>query len=307
MMLKEKIGLLILSLLFPASMTFAQQMGSETLLPGVEATPLEETQKSEEKFGLNPHRPIVFSATKCLGKNPNGYGVKRYLFVQYPWSKIQNSSIEIRIAGKKAKETPQFCKPMYFMTQYAPIELIHEALIGKNMHDSRFVNNVEFPKSIFTELRMPEPELVLANIKNLSGEQGVFFHSRLANPETKELETTLIFPKLSQWAVDNDRLVLDLRGKLLEFDKGKREFEQPCELKIWFLKDDFVVWEQTIQWPGTEKDNPTDKKGTKKGSQEEKDPMEEASEFEISEKSKDTKGAAEEENSEPEEEFEEEF
>ena len=63
--------------------------------------------EANDSAAPDPSRPKLFSATKCLGKSKNGYAVKRYLMIEYPWTEIQNATLEIRIIGPEAEKQPQ--------------------------------------------------------------------------------------------------------------------------------------------------------------------------------------------------------
>ena len=240
-------------------------------------------------------RPKLFSAVKCLGKSKNGYAVKRYLMIDYPWSVIQNATLEVRIIGPEAEKQPQFCNPVYFMSIFGKLEQIDKDIFNKKLRNPRFTNNIEYAQAIFHEYGLPEPEsLTLATIKPVSGARADFFHIRLVNPDTKELETTLIFHDLPQWAVDKGRLALELQGKSITDAEGKNikeiEFEKPCKIKIWLLHDDYIVWEETFQWPGTEADKPkksAGKKAVEKFNDDDEDPRQAAKKMENKENKQD--------------------
>ena len=243
-------------------------------------------------------RPKLFSATKCLGKTKNGYAVKRYLMIEYPWTVIQNATLEIRIIGPEAEKQPQFCNPVYFMSIYGKLDQIDKDIFNKKTGNPRYRNNIEYPLLLFHTYGLPEPESVeLATIKPVSGASADFFHFVFVNPDTKELEKTLIFHDLSQWAVDDGRLALELRGKAISDTEGKKvkeiEFEKPCKIKIWLLHDDYVVWEETFQWQGTELDKPKKSGGKKAAAQfdDDEDPRQEAKKMENIDKNQDKNAA----------------
>ena len=238
--------------------------------------------KNTDEFDLS--RPKIYTATKCIGKDKSGYRVKRYLMIEYPWDKIKNSSLEVRIIGPEAEKQPQFCKPVFFMSKYGKLDRISNDIFYKRLNRLGYRDNLEYPTLLFHEHGLPEPELVLATIKPLVGARADFFHFILRNPETHEFETTLIFHDLEQWSADKERLVIELRGKRQLDDRTQIEFEKPCKIMLWLLRDDYVVWEETFLWPGTEKDNP--KKDTKKKSSntvkdKDEDPRDEAKKLET--------------------------
>ena len=252
----------------------------------------EDAEETNNSAAPDVSRPKLFSAVKCLGKSQNGYAVKRYLMIDYPWSVIQNATLEIRIIGPEAEKQPQFCNPVYFMSIYGKLEQIDKDIFNKKLRNPRYSNNIEYPLLLFHEYGLPEPEsLTLATIKPVSGARADFFHLRLVNPDTKEMETTLIFHDLTQWAVDSGRLVLELQGKSISDAEGKKiteiEFEKPCKIKIWLLHDDYIVWEETFQWPGTESDKPKKSAGKKAAAQfddDDEDPRQAAKKMETKDK-----------------------
>ena len=248
----------------------------------------EEAVESDVQEEMDFSRPKMFSATKCLGKTKKGYALKRYLMIEYPWTKIQNASLEIRIVGPEAEKQPQFCKPVYFKSIFGKLERIDKDIFNKKIGNPRYRNNIEYSIDLFHEYGLPEPKsFELETIKPVAGVRADFFHMVFKNPDTGELETTLVFHDLSQWAVDNERLALVLIGKAITDAEGKTikefEFESPCKIKIWLLHDDYVVWEETFQWPGTKKDSSkksVSKKTAPKGADDDEDPRQAAKKME---------------------------
>lgn len=252
----------------------------------------EETEESDVLDEPDVSRPKLFSDVKCLGKTKKGYVSKRYLMIEYPWSKIGNATLEVRIIGPEAEKQSQFCKPVYFMSIYGKLERIDKDILNKKTGNPRFSNDIEYERALFHEYGLPEPEsLELETIKPVAGARADFFHMVLKNPETNELETTLVFHDLTQWAIDGDRLALELRGKGITDAEGKKikeiEFEKPCKIKVWLLRDDYVVWEQTFQWPGTRKEaasKSSGKKNVAKFDDDDEDPRQTAKKMEKSDK-----------------------
>ena len=192
-------------------------------------------------------RPKIFSTVKCYGKSKNGYAVKRYLMIEYPWSKIQNATLEIRIVGPQAEKQPQFCNPAYFKSIYGKLERLDKDIFCKKTMNQRYADNIVYPRSLFHEYGLPEPEILeLATVTPPAGARADYFYLSLVNKYTNELEKTLIFHDLTQWAVDGERLALELHGKPIYESDGKTikeiELEKPCKLRIWLLRDDVVVW-----------------------------------------------------------------
>lgn len=253
----------------------------------------EETVEANAPDELDVSRPKLFSAAKCLDRSKKGYAFRQYLMIEYPWSKIQNATLEVRIIGPEAEKQPQFCKPVYFKTVYGQLEQIDKDITNKKIGNPRFRNNIEYTQALFHEFGLPEPESCeLATIMPVAGARADYFHIVLKNPDTNELETTLVFHDLSQWAADPERLALQLCGKPIRDAEGKRvkeiEFENPCKIKIWLLHDDFVVWEETFQWPGTKKktsDKSTKQKAAQKfNDDDDEDPRLAAKKMEKAEK-----------------------
>ena len=248
----------------------------------------EEAVESENQDEPSVSRPKMFSATKCLGKTKNGYALKRYLMIEYPWSKIQNATLEVRIIGPEAEKQPQFCKPVYFKSIFEKLERIDKDIFNKKIGNPSFRDDIEYSIDLFHEYGLPEPKsFELQTIKPVAGARADFFHMIFKNPDTSELETTLVFHDLSQWAVDSERLALVLTGKPITDAEGKNvkelEFENPCKIKIWLLHDDYVVWEETFQWPGTNKDSPKKsvrKKTAVKDADDDEDPRQAAKKME---------------------------
>ncbi|MBR0238065.1 MAG: hypothetical protein IJQ39_08245 [Thermoguttaceae bacterium] len=237
-------------------------------------------------------RPKIFSAEKCLGKGKKGATFKQYLMIEYPWSKITNATLEVRIIGPEAEKQPQFCRPVFFKAIYGKLERIDQDISNKKIGNQRFANDIEYPKSLFHEYGLPEPESIfLSTIKPPAGARADYFYMVLINPDINERETTLVFHDLEQWAVDSGRLAIELHGKKVSDnmnDKSDKyvEFEKPCTIKIWLLSDDVVVWEETFKWSGV-KNNTSAKASDKKTASEfddDEDPRQSAKKMEEANK-----------------------
>lgn len=251
-MRKLKFIIFTILLCLPVAFTaHAQEFAGES-----EDVAIESNDSTEQDVS----RPKLYTAQKCLGKGKKGSASKQYLMIEYPWSKISNATLEIRIIGPEAEKQPQFCKPVYFKAIYGKLEKIDQDIFNKKIGNQRFANDIEYSKSLFHEYGLPEPESIfLSTIKPPAGARADYFYMVLLNPDINELETTLVFHDLEQWAVDSGRLAIELRGKKVSDnmnDKSEKyvEFEKPCSIKIWLLSDDVVVWEETFKWPGIKKD-----------------------------------------------------
>lgn len=201
-------------------------------------------------------RPKIFTVEKCLGRNKKGTAIKKYLMIQYPWSKISNATLEVRIIGPEAAKQPQFCNPVFFKKIYGKLERIDKDIFNKKIGNRRYANDIKYSNDLFHEHGLPEPEnIYLGTVKPPAGARADYFYMVLRNPETYELETTLIFHDLEQWAVDSERLAIELKGEpIIKITKDESEkymeFDKPCSIKLWLLSDGFVVWEETYQWQG---------------------------------------------------------
>ncbi len=253
----------------------------------------EETVETDVPKEMDFSRPKMFSAPKYFGKSKKEYARTQYLMIEYPWTKIQNATLEVRIIGPEAEKQPQFCKPVYLMNVYGTLEKIDKDILNKKLGTPSTRDNIEYSIALFHEYSLPEPEsLELATIKPVAGARADYFHMVYKNPDTNELETTLIFHDISQWAVDSERLALVLCGKAIKDAEGKNikeiEFEKPCKIKLWLLRDDYVVWEETFQWPGTKKETsqkPSAKKAAPKFDDDDEDPRQAAKKMENIDKS----------------------
>lgn len=279
--------------------TLAQDFAGEN-----EDTAIESSDSREQDVS----RPKIFSVEKCLGKGKKGAAFKQYLMIEYPWSKITNATLEVRIVGPEAEKQPQFCKPVYFKTIYGKLDRIDQDIFNKKIGNQLFANDIEYSKSLFHEYGLPEPESIyLSTVKPPAGARADYFYMVLLNPDINELETTLIFHDLEQWAVDSGRLAIELRGKIVSDNMNNKsdkyvEFERPCSIKIWLLSDDVVVWEETFKWPGVKKNTSQKASGKKMGSEfdDDEDPRQTAKKMEEANK-------AQKKNEQPEESEDEDF
>jgi hypothetical protein len=80
----------------------------------------------------------------------------------------------------------------------------------------------------------------------VTGKRNSFDRSSVVTHCISKLEgprggTRLIFWPIQEWAVDRRTLWLEL---------PKKDFSKPCRLRVWFLREDDIVWSETIAWPG---------------------------------------------------------
>jgi hypothetical protein len=87
--------------------------------------------------------------------------------------------------------------------------------------------------------------------RNAYGKPAVYFIYESAKHESKEEEKkeaeksrlgiSAIFCELENWSLNRHQLKLDL---------SHEHFADPGKLYVWFLRDDSVVWEETLDWKG---------------------------------------------------------
>ena len=162
------------------------------------------------------------------------------LTIHYPWKVYRKPSVEIRLVTGE-EEGKAKVRPLFFRAEFVTGEVTVAALeclraaagVGGSKSMERFGvdftivgqrNSLEKPAVTMVHLipdRKPTPEQSLRDIPPAG--------------------TAAAYCFLDNWAV-NDRL--------LELDLSKAAFSQRGKLYVWFLRNDKVIWQTTLRWPG---------------------------------------------------------
>lgn len=188
-------------------------------------------QEKEKSPVPGPDKPAGLTATSrtevTLMEDAGG---NRIVAVSHPWKAYFQPSIEVCLLPP-SEEQPDKVRPLYFVNRFLKGRMTVAVYHCLDKADD-------------APLRMPFQEAdisfeILGN-RNSLGKPAVCVACR-----TPTLEKTMLpratFCFLEHWALQDRTLLLDLPPDY---------FAAAGKLKIWLLRDDTVVWSETIRWPG---------------------------------------------------------
>jgi len=187
------------------------------------------------------HRPEAAPATPrarsrvTLSREPRG---KLILSVDYPWKVHAKPSVEVRLLGE-GEPDDLAVQPMYFRWKYMKGKT---TLAVYRCQDE--CENV--PTSVPVKEGGVEYEVL--GDRNSLGTPSVCVARQVVRKEATERSGPVMqpgaaaaFPLLDHWAVGRGQLWLDL---------PEDYFAEPGRMRVWFLRDDRVVWSEDVSWPG---------------------------------------------------------
>jgi hypothetical protein len=155
------------------------------------------------------------------------------LVVSYPWQKHARPSVEFRVLREGEIDDP-LVRPLYFLRDVMKgkvTEAVYRCEDGAE----------DLPQT--ATFSQDRTDFEIFGRRNLLGRPAVCIASRTRSIDPPP-ETRAFFCSLDAWAVDERTLYLELPDEY---------FAEPCQLRVWFLRDKSIVWKQTILWPGTGK------------------------------------------------------
>lgn len=216
-------------------------------VPAKDNRPLFDVRKSQltgnpEIRPFDPKRPRILSALKYTSRQGTGYADARYLLIEYPWTKIQGASIEIRILDEKVKSRPTWCVPVYFNEIYRKNQPINDLIFMKRLPDTQAAfGSKYFNEDYMKSELLPKSELTIWSFNTMLNRKGIVAYMQRNNENTQLRETTLIYPELSDWCATPHTLCLELLGE---------PFDEDCDIRVWLIKSNAILWEEDFVWPG---------------------------------------------------------
>ena len=163
-----------------------------------------------------------------------GRGGDRPLVINYPWKVHLRPSIEVRlVTGKDAG--PSGIRPLFFVEEHFKGEVkvtvyrCQDGADGMGTRQSLTENKLDFE--------------VLGR-RNSLGKPAVCVVHRFAADDPNPGDApgaVAVFCSLPGWAINK---------RLLQLDLPREDFAQPGKLYVWFLRDDTILWKETVDWPG---------------------------------------------------------
>jgi hypothetical protein len=176
-----------------------------------------------------PQRAKTGSRPTSMAIIPLPGGLKT-LTIHFRWSLYPKASIETRLVpGPEGKGV--MVTPIYFA----------EHLKGKIRDDLYSCLDHTGEGGLTRSFTKDKLVYKMIGRRNSLGNQGI--HVQVYPEESKQPNENpaAAYLQLDTWAVDQETLSLDL---------ARDEFPKPGTLFVWFFREDRVVWEEQIRWPG---------------------------------------------------------
>lgn len=172
-----------------------------------------------------------------------GVGEVPWVVVDYPWAKLTDVSLEIRLVSGRAEESagragPGQIQPMRFRANWMHGKRLAELVRRMNWLRQRRLRRIPVAAGI------EEPEVVTwPNQLGRTAVAAIEHFGRDATVAGGEAipGVAIALPWLRQWSLGDDRLVIDL---------PPAEFGAPGWLRVWLLRGEVPVWRQDLPWPG---------------------------------------------------------
>ena len=155
------------------------------------------------------------------------------LRINYPWKAYSRASVEVRFFSPTQADDERI-RPLFFRSRYWNGQLLHRG------YDCLLrASDVPVQESFSSNAE----KWHLVADRFVLGRPGLYVVREIpADPRLRtESTTVVIYPLLEHWAADHTQLCLELPG---------RYYPQSGQLRIWFLRDNRIVWTQKLAWPG---------------------------------------------------------
>jgi hypothetical protein len=161
-------------------------------------------------------------------------GKRPILVIEYPWKVHSRPSVELRMLEPLERDRdPLKIHSLRFVSDFMKSE-VTDTVYGARDH----AGEIPFHK----KLAKLERDFEVTGRTNQLGKPGV----TVSFPPQKSPGETVpraVYFLLESWAFDARTLRLELPA----------EFSAPGQVRIWFLREANVLWEETIDWPGLAK------------------------------------------------------
>ncbi len=152
------------------------------------------------------------------------------LKIDYPWTKHENASVEIRLAtGETVNEAGIL--PIFFATKYL------EGDVRVTVYQAQ---DAAAGTGTVTPITKDGLDYDIVGQRNSLGKQAVSIGCEFPSGDPAP-GTAVSFCRLPSWALSKRTLLIDLPASYLA---------KPGPLTVWFLRGDTVVWTQKLDWPG---------------------------------------------------------
>ncbi len=157
---------------------------------------------------------------------------KPIVAIHFPWRIYSRPSIEIRWLADDEPDTAEI-RPLQFVADMMKGEITSEVYAAREK---------AWAVAVTKTLKIHEREFEILGARNLLAKPAVtvVFPARKVGPDRP---ARAVFFLLDSWAVDGQTLWLELPAE---------QFSQPGRIRIWFYRNDTILWWKTLVWPGSE-------------------------------------------------------
>ncbi len=174
---------------------------------------------------------VEAGARVSVFREPTG---KTVLVVSYPWEVHTKPSLEVRLLGPEEPDDERI-HPMYFRWKHMKGDTTVAVYRTQDQSENAPVRAVS----------REAPEFEILGARNSLTKPAVcavrWFAHDTESGKKAQPGAGAAFPLLDAWSVNEKTLYLDLPGPY---------FDAAGPLRVWLLRDDRVVWSETLSWPG---------------------------------------------------------
>ena len=174
----------------------------------------------------------------------------RILKVGYPCNRHPTATIEVRPISKKAAKNLEEIAPVFFQSRWMerkdyfgeqPKDAIADCYLGDE--DDFLLKTLHFEN--------PTVTMNALGWVGVLGRRETVVRFRMENRETRETDTTLIFPHASRFQVSAAPTKKDpFSSCAFGFELLGPEFDQPCDLMVWVLRGEKILHQEIVHWDG---------------------------------------------------------
>ena len=222
---------------------------SVLLIPLGASTASAQSSAAQSHNASNRPKPVpVGDHVSLVG----GEDVLPWLVIDYPWTKHEDVSLEVRLVSGVAdaaagRTGPGKVHPMRFRANW-----MHGERLSVLTERLNWINQRNLPRIPVAE-RITEPELIAWRNNLRRRAVGVIEH--FGRGETvaggRAIPGVAIsLPWLRQWSIGDRRLVIDL---------PTAEFSDRGWIRVWLLRGGTPLWQQDLPWAGAPNQEETNK------------------------------------------------
>lgn len=166
-------------------------------------------------------------------------GGEPMLVVRYPWQMHKNPSVEVRTYVEGEEESVRI-RPLQFRSFFM------KDTVTIKVFETQAASAATRTAAAFIRHEIP---FLAVGQRNLLGRPAVCVtcETKVLKPNKEPFQDKArwaIYPFLEPWAADGGTLFLS---------PPEATFADPAKIRVFFLRDNDLVWSQTLQWPGLDK------------------------------------------------------